>query len=179
MKEIVAIGIVKFPFLFLKQTNQFFSKNEVKLKKGCMIHITKIGSRFHQVSYQSKTLYVKANRVNIILKNAYSHDDFLHDIGKILNFSDSKLFWENTITLSSSQNENHRLVTPVKQFLNSLGYDSLGDDDSSSNPVYNEQLKQAVKDYQSFFLRLSKKRQDGTLKAQGPTWKSLIHFSLN
>lgn len=180
MDNIVAIGVVQSPILFLKQTDKSLAKNVDSIRRGYLLKITKIGSRFHQAYYNGKTVYAKAGSVNLIFKNSYSHTDFLKDLGKILNFQEPRLMFENTVTLSTCHNQSHRLVTPVERYLKTLGYYSgLIEEDEGHLPLFGLKLEDAIKNYQDFFLRLPSDKQDGTLKAQSPIWKSLIESTLH
>lgn len=175
MEDVVALGIVLPQILFLKQTDKPFAKNADSIRKGCMLQITKIGSRFHEAYYNGKTVYAKTGSLNLILKSSYSHADFLNDLKRILNFQDSRLLLEHTVTVSTLRNPNHRLVTPLERYLKTLGYyQGRIEEEEGEIPFFGEQLANAVKNYQDFYLHLSADKQDGVLTAQGNTWKCLM-----
>lgn len=180
MENIVALGIVIPGILSLKQTDKPFAKNAGCIRKGCMVKISKIGSRFHMAVYNNKIVYVKATGVDLILKNPYSHTDFLNDLGKILHFQEPKFMLESTVTLSVCRNTSHRLITPVERYLKTLGYyQGRIEEEDGEAPLFGPLLESAVKDYQAFYLHLPAMKQDGCLKACELTWKSLIESTLH
>lgn len=180
MENVIAIGVVQTPFLFLKESDKSFAKNADRIRKGCMLQILKIGSRFHQAYYNGKTVYAKAGSLNLIFKTSYSHDDFLEDLNKILHSKEPKLLLEKTVTLSVFHNSGHRLVTPLERYLSALGYYQGRIEEAEGGlPLFGEKLAAAVRNYQDFYLHLPYNQQNGALTAGGMTWKALIESSLH
>lgn len=179
MENVVAIGVVISRNLSLKPTEKALGKSVDSLRRGCMLKITKVGSRCHMACHNGHTVYAKADCLDLIFKSLYSHADFQNDLTRILNFKEPQFMLENTVTLSAFRNPGHRLITPVERYLKTLGYYAGQiEDDNGEPPAYGQELEAAVKDYQRFYMQLSPDKQDGILTAHGPVWKSLIESPL-
>lgn len=70
-----------------------------------------------------------------------------------------------TVTVSAAKNRKHKVVKPIQEYLNHLGYDC-----GTSDGIAGAKFTRAVKKYQ-----FDKKCvQDGEITAKGTTWKKLL-----
>jgi len=105
----------------------------------------------------------------------YDFNNFASDICSILKVTDINKAFEKTITLSSTRNKNHPLITPIEKYLKALGfYTGPIESDSGKTPIFGGGLTSAVKKYQKNVVKASSKNTDGIISAKGPTWKSLL-----
>lgn len=70
-----------------------------------------------------------------------------------------------TVTISATKNSKHKVVKPIQEYLNHLGYDC-----GTADGIAGAKFTKAVKKYQ-----FDKKCvQDGEITAKGSTWKKLL-----
>lgn len=114
-------------------------------------------------------------------KSSYNISDFILDSRKIWNVSDTasaKEIVAKTVTVSTSRNKSHEIVTPLERYMQSLGYyNGRIEADSGKVPIYGNGMKKAIILYQSNIVRAVPKNQDGILSAFGATWKKLYGVS--
>ena len=112
---------------------------------------------------------------------AYGISDFILDSRKIWNVSDTasaKEIVSKTVTVSTSRNKSHEIVTPLERYMQALGYyNGRIEADSGKLPVYGNGMKKAIILYQANIVRAKQKNQDGELTACGDTWKKLYGAS--
>lgn len=110
-------------------------------------------------------------------KSEYNISDFILDSRKIWNVSDTasaKEIVAKTVTVSTSRNRSHSIVTPLERYMQALGYyNGRIEADSGKMPIYGNGMKKAIILYQSNIVRAIPKNQDGILSAKGATWKTL------
>ncbi len=102
-------------------------------------------------------------------ETAYTQQDLIKDVCKILGVKTAKKALAKTITLSKRCNSRHALVLPVQKYLESLGYyTGIADRD------YGALTAQAVKTYQERVVKATKANCDGIITAKNATWKKML-----
>lgn len=103
-----------------------------------------------------------------VISNKYTYDKFMSDLKVTLGLKQpagkQKVF-KNTITISTTKNNKHKAILPVKKYLNSLGYTC-----GTSNAVAGSNFDTAVKAFQ----KDKKLCIDGEITAKKDTWKALL-----
>lgn len=105
----------------------------------------------------------------------YTSADFRKDVRKILNASTDLEAFEKTVTISTSINRNHALVTPLERYFRELGY-YLGEieADHGQRPCFGNGMKEATKLYQQLIVGSTGRNVDGVLDRRAQTWKKLL-----
>lgn len=100
----------------------------------------------------------------------YGVDDFIADVQESLNLGITGVATQSllnkTITVSSKNNNKHKVVVPIQKRLYAMGYTEVGNADGSAGPKFT----QAVKNLQ----KKSGKTVDGEITAKQYTWKILL-----
>lgn len=105
----------------------------------------------------------------------YDYNTFVQDVCNILKANNVNDALSKTISLSSTRNKNHPLITPVEKYLKSLGlYTGQVEADKGKTPIFGSGLTSAVKKYQKDIVKATSKNIDGIISAKGPTWKSML-----
>jgi len=132
---------------------------------------------FCRPDYSSIDPSVKPTSTTSTPKYNYSYNDFVNDICSILKVTTVSEAFNKTISLSSSRNKNHPLVTPIEKYLKALGYYSGPiEADNKKTPIFGSGLANAVKSYQKKVVKATGKNVDGIISAKGPTWKKLLNI---
>lgn len=110
-------------------------------------------------------------------KASYNISDFILDnreIWKVSKTASAVEIVTNTVTVSVTKNRSHSIVTPLKRYMQALGYyNGRIEADSGKDPVYVDGMKKAVILYQANIVRAKPKNQDGIMAAGGATWRKL------
>ena len=81
---------------------------------------------------------------------------------------------KKTITVSTSENRSHSIVTPLERYMQVLGYYAGSiEADHGKAPVYGNGMKKAIILYQTHVVQSSNKYRDGELTSGAATWKTL------
>lgn len=105
----------------------------------------------------------------------YTQDDFIKDVEKILGAKTAKEAFEKTVTISKTQNQHHKLVTPLERYMKSLGYYTGSiEADNGGTPSFGSGMESAIKKYQKNVVKASPANQDGVVTAKHATWKKLL-----
>lgn len=107
----------------------------------------------------------------------YSLVDFITDVQEATGSKPDGVAGDktivNTITVSRTENKNHKVVTALERRLKQLGfYKGEIEADLGKTPTFGKGLEKAVNDYQDKVLGYNK--LDGEVTAKGKMWKSLL-----
>lgn len=113
----------------------------------------------------------------INVKNEYERTEFIMDVQEATGSKvDGKAGQEtigNTITVSRTENKNHKVVTALERRLKALGYYTGAiEADQGKTPSFGKGMEEAVNRYQVEVLGY--KEGDGEITAGGKMWKSLL-----
>lgn len=117
------------------------------------------------------------NQINTSASSSiYSQDKFIEDVCKILGVKTASQALAKTVTLSSTANKHHALVTPLERYMKLLGYYTGSiEADAGKTPSFGLGLTQAVKKYQTYVVKFTNvKNIDGVITAGKSTWKKLL-----
>lgn len=110
-------------------------------------------------------------------KAEYQLADFIRDSRVIWDVSATASAAEIvnlTVTVSTSKNCSHAIVTPLERYMQALGYyTGRIEADSGRTPLFGNGMRKAIILYQANVVKASKRNQDGELTARAATWKML------
>ena len=110
-------------------------------------------------------------------KAVYQLSDFIResrDIWKVSATASAKEILGKTVTVSTSRNRSHGIVTPLERYMQALGYYTGNiEADGGKIPIYGNGMRKAIMLYQANIVKASARNQDGILTAQGPSWTKL------
>lgn len=110
-------------------------------------------------------------------KAGYGLADFIRESRGIWNAAPdagAKEIVSKTVTVSTSKNRSHAIVTPLERYMQALGYyTGTIEADRGKQPVFGNGMKKAVVLYQTHVVKASEKYRDGELTAGASTWKTL------
>ena len=102
---------------------------------------------------------------------------FAEAMGLNKNASANNIF-ENSLTVSTRTNTNHKVVTILERYFTDLGfYTGEIEADLGKKPIYGGGMAAAVKRYQKEIVLAEPKYQDGYLSRRGATWKKILGLS--
>lgn len=107
--------------------------------------------------------------------STYTHTQFIKDVqactGSKVDGKAGNKTLGNTVTVSTSVNKNHPIVTPLERYLKALGYyTGTIEADLGKTPCFGSGLKTAVMNYQ----KRNGCTSDGVITAKQKTWKKLL-----
>lgn len=110
-------------------------------------------------------------------KATYQLSDFIResrDIWDVSATASAKEILSRTVTVSTSKNQSHPIVTPLERYMQSLGYYTGSiEADRGKKPVFGNGMKKAVILYQTHVVKAKEEYRDGELTAGASTWKML------
>ncbi len=110
-------------------------------------------------------------------KAEYKLSDFIkesRDIWGVSATASAKEILNRTVTISTSQNRSHAIVTPLERYMQALGYyTGTIEADRGKVPVYGNGMQKAIILYQANVVKASVRNQDGILTAKRATWRAL------
>ena len=108
---------------------------------------------------------------------SYQLADFIKESRGIWNVpatASAKEIVNKTVTVGTSRNRSHTIVTPLERYMKALGYYTGSiEADRGMPPVYGNGMRKAIILYQTNMVKASAKNQDGILTAGGATWRRL------
>lgn len=125
------------------------------------------------------TVSSKPSNTNITIKDMTGkyNKQFAEALGLNKNASANNIF-ENSITVSTRTNANHKVVTILERYFTDLGfYTGEIEADNGKKPIYGGGMAAAVKRYQKEVVLADPKYQDGYLSKRGATWKKILGLS--
>lgn len=146
----------------------------------CRVQKTGLGNTGNSV-YSKSRIWTKHGKLPWVeyesnpIPLVYTSADFRKDVRKILNASTDLEAFEKTVTISTSINRNHALVTPLERYFRELGY-YLGEieADHGQRPCFGNGMKEATKLYQQLIVGSTGRNVDGVLDRKAQTWKKLL-----
>lgn len=107
--------------------------------------------------------------------------DFIKDVQSILGSSQAgkatQALLDKTVTISTSTNKNHTLVTPLERQMKAFGYyTGTIEADSGKQPCFGAGMAQAIKQYQKEVVKATVTNQDGIVSKGGATWHKLLNI---
>lgn len=110
-------------------------------------------------------------------KATYQLSDYILDSRPIWGVgptASAKEIVAKTVTVSTTKNKSHAIVTPLERYMQALGYYSGSiEADNGKIPVFGNGMKKAIILYQVNVVKAKAKNQDGELTAGAATWKKL------
>lgn len=114
----------------------------------------------------ASTKIIKKIKNNV---SGYTFKKFVKDVQKSIGVMSSGIAnpktLANTPTISSRENNKHKVVTPLQKYLNSIGYD-CGNVDGVAGEKFNNAIKAFQKDNDCVV--------DGELTSKGRTWRKIL-----
>jgi hypothetical protein len=114
-------------------------------------------------------IVVNKNASTPAAPSTYTQKDFINDVCKILGVKTAKDALKKTVTISTTSNSTHALVSPIQKYLKALGYYK-----GAVDKQFGSLCKDAVITYQAKVVKASKANQDGIVTAKAATWKKLL-----
>ena len=103
--------------------------------------------------------------------------DFAVALGLSKNASANNIF-DNSITVSTRTNTNHKVVTVLERYFKEIGYYTGEiEADEGNKPIYGGGMAAAVKKFQKEVILAEPKYQDGYLSKRGATWMKILGLS--
>lgn len=104
----------------------------------------------------------------------YGKEMFLADSSKVWKTTDSMEMLCRTVTVGTTRNSSHSIVTPLERYMKARGYyTGKVEADAGKKPVFGNGMKKAICLYQRKEVRAAEKYCDGVLTAGAATWKHL------
>ncbi len=108
------------------------------------------------------------------VKTGQYNKEFAVALGLSKNASANNIL-ENSITVSTRTNKNHRVVTILERYFKEIGfYKGEIEEDNGERPIFGGGMAAAVKKYQKEVILADPKYQDGYLSKRGATWKKIL-----
>lgn len=110
----------------------------------------------------------------------YKLEDFILNSRKVWDVdmaAGAQEIVNKTVTVSTTQNKSHDIVTELERYMKALGYyNGKIEADQGKTPLFGNGMKKAIILYQTDVVKAIKKYRDGVLTARGATWRQLYGY---